>query len=44
MISFFKSFKSFLFAKFERQMLVLEDDTTRMRVSELEPHNYDTIV
>ena len=44
MINFFKSFKSYLQARFERDMLILEDESTRVRVNDKEIHNYDTIV
>ena len=44
MRTFFKSFKTFLYAQFERKMLVLEGETTKRRVSDLEPHNYDLTI
>jgi len=43
-MNLFRAFKTFMFAKVERNLKLLEEESTRMRVSSDTPHSYDTLV
>ena len=43
-MNLFKTFKTFMLAKVERNLKLLEEESNRMRVSSKKPHSYDTIV
>ena len=43
-MNLFRIFKTFMLAKAERNLKLLEEESTRMRVSSTKPHSYETIV
>ena len=43
-MNLFRIFKTFMLAKVERNLKLLEEESTRMRVSSTKPHSYETIV
>ena len=43
-MNWIQTLKTFLFARLERNISFLEEETTRMRVSDKTPHGYDTEV